>query len=87
MRQLQEEVAVIEPAFIPEPQHKCGPNPLTGVWHDYWQERPGTVLECSECGKSWVAYRPHPMSGYMGVLWHREGWFAKWRRKRRERSK
>lgn len=66
----------------PESRHYCGPNDY-GYWDVGWNDPPGTVRECTECGKSWVAYRPRPHSGYMGVLWCREGWLARRRRHRR----
>lgn len=64
----------------PEPKHSCGPNNKGHMGMNNWNEPPGTVIECSECGKSWVAYRPNPQSGYMGVLWRREGIFERRRR-------
>ena len=67
--------------YTPDRPHRCGPNDR-GYWHDAWNDPAGTVRECTECGKSWVAYRPHPRSGYMGVLWRREGWLARRRRRR-----
>lgn len=63
----------------PDRPHRCGPNDH-GYWHDGWTDPAGTVRECPACGKSWVAYRPTPRGGYMGVLWRREGWLARRRR-------
>lgn len=65
--------------------HRCGPN-RSGFWLNHWNRTPGTVLACTICNKSWVAVKPHPMSGYMGVLWFREGWFARRRRLKRARK-
>lgn len=67
---------------MPPGPHHCGPNTY-GHWLDHWDDPAGTVRQCPDCGRSWVAYRPYPASGYMGVLWRREGWLAHWRRVRR----
>lgn len=50
---------------------------------------PGTIRRC-ECGKTWVGYRQRYVEGMRGMhivstQWRREGWFARWRRERRER--
>lgn len=76
---------MIEVVHEPEPEHYCGPNRF-GMWADHLYDPVGTVLECSECGKSWVAGVAHPLSGFVGRIWRPEGLIAKWRRKRRERK-
>lgn len=47
---------------------------------------PGSVYVCT-CGRGWVAYELHPMSGWAPnyVGWRREGLFAQWRRTRAAR--
>lgn len=52
----------------------------TGFHHD----PAGTVRAC-ECGRTWVSYTPHPMSGWAINLWRREGWIERKLRERRSR--
>jgi hypothetical protein len=73
--------------YQPEPEHYCGPNRY-GYWTDFPPSlgRPvvGTVYQCRECHKSWVAYED-PRPGGMGLKWRREGWWERRRRVRRQR--
>lgn len=43
----------------------------------------GTVRACKTCGTTWVGYRSAE-SGILVTRWRREGWFARWRRMRRQ---
>jgi hypothetical protein len=50
----------------------------------YWHDRnlsPGTIVRC-ECDTTWVA-EGHPDDYRFGLVWRREGRFARWRRERR----
>lgn len=43
---------------------------------------PGTVRAC-ECGRTWVAFKDPPGSGYLATRWRREGRFERWQRERK----
>lgn len=68
--------------YSPRPPHRCGPG-QRGTWPGHDHELPGTVLQCEECGRTWVARMADPRSGLVVRVWEREGWWARWRRERR----
>jgi hypothetical protein len=73
---------VSEVVHRPERRHQCPIGPRTWT-HD----QAGTVRACETCGRTWVAYRPDPRSGWAPsiVFWRREGWLARRRRERTSR--
>ena len=61
--------------------------PVTVPMADY--DPPGTVRACTECGRTWVAYRLPPQAGYaagFNIRWRPEGRLARWWRARRQRA-
>jgi len=86
--------------YTPPSKHRCAPGwewkasvsggllplppgTLVGVSPDPYRFPAGTLWRC-DCGVVWVS-TGSPAANMPGVCgWRREGWFARWRRQRRE---
>lgn len=69
--------------YQPDRGHTCGITPL-----NYSHDPAGTVRQCAECGRTWVAYPPPRVSPGMQLVltqWRREGRIARWWRETRGR--
>jgi len=94
--------------YRPDPKHHCNigwelrelpPDHLgrsTGSTHYYVHapnEPAGTIKQCNQCGRMWVAHDPQPYGGRMSAVtdWkplpppRPEGRIARWVRERRSR--
>ena len=70
--------------LVPWPPDATPPPPpgITGRYEMvHTSDDPGTVRQCPECGRCWVAERNRP--GMAGVYWRPERRLERWRRERR----